>query len=399
MEWPACVTMDDGEEVVEITVLDKMTGGVFFEGKVSEDVSAQELMKLGCFRERFCSAFCRVGTTERMESFKGFHHLELYTLFGAASSSFSGVLYVKDGVVRKSNGIPSCNCLLMSLWNVSKEECEKVVQREDLEQLELNRCVELTQIPSDIGKMKNLKKLCLDDLSNLVSIPEEIGELSHLTQLHIHACKIAHLPKSIGRLTQLQKMKLTRLSELKSVPEELGDAHTLKELQIEHCGVQSLPKRLKELKHLKSLTLAFLWGLTLTPEDLVVFSQLKRLRFEGFDHLFSWRVAGMFCDVIRNSVHLNSIFLSLKGTEKEKAMLEALYENGSITKGYVSFVSNYQEYLSRNKCNRDKALESVVCIMSVRRWRHVLNFVPKEMIQMLAKMVWTTRCDVNAWKK
>lgn len=117
------------EEVVCIKVFDE-AGDVVFEGKVSSDIVPRELLKLRCFLERVLNTICNKRTNERIESFKGSQaeDAELVASHGSYDD-FSGVLYVDadDGVLRTSKRVPSCECVMMSLW-VTHEECEKSVQ-------------------------------------------------------------------------------------------------------------------------------------------------------------------------------------------------------------------------------------------------------------------------------
>ena len=195
------------EEIVYIKVFDEKKGDVVFEGKVSTDVEPGELVYLRCFWERYMNGINNKATNEEVKSFKGLqNNVELVAGRGVYKG-FLGVLYVgaDDGVLRKSESVPSCECVMMSVWWLSHEECEKAFKCEMLEVLEINWC-KLRQIPQEMGQVKKLKKLRLHGLDNLKSIPEEIGDLS-----------------------------------------------SLKELEIDSCGVESLPKRLKELKMLKSI--------------------------------------------------------------------------------------------------------------------------------------------------
>ena len=79
-----------------------------------------------------------------------------------------------------------------------------------------------------------------------------------------------------------------------------------------------------------------------------------------------------------------------KNREMEAAALE---ENGSIVDGSERF----SYCIIRNKSNHEKALQCVVHLLTIRRWRNGLNNFPKEMVRMIAIMLWMMRCDVGAW--
>lgn len=167
------------EDVVDIKVLDGKRGDVLFQGKVSTNVTPAELLYLGCFWERGFAAINIKATNELVKSFKGLQRSELVaTAAGGRRKFFARVLYAGvDGVLRNNKGVPSCDCMMMSVGVLSFEECEKAFQSEKLkmlEELEVHRCG-LKQIPSNIGKIKKLKKLRLHGLLELKSITEEIG--------------------------------------------------------------------------------------------------------------------------------------------------------------------------------------------------------------------------------
>ena len=74
----------------------------------------------------------------------------------------------------------------------------------------------------------------------------------------------------------------------------------------------------------------------------------------------------------------------------------ALEENGSIIDGGKG-PNPYGHFFKRNKANHEIAMECVVHLLAIRRWRNALNYAPKEMVRMIAIMLWMMRCDVGAW--
>lgn len=339
------------DEVVYIKVFDGEEGDVVFEGKVSTDVEPHELVKLGCFRDRGWNVIFNKGTSEEVESFKGLQNNVELIAGGGDNKRFSGALYVgaDDGVLRMSMNVPSFECVTMTVLILSQEEGDKVFKCETLEELEIISC-KLRQIPTEIGKMKKLKKLRLEGLRDLNSIPEEIGELSNL-----------------------------------------------EELRIVWCGIESLPKRLKELKMLKSISLAGLSNVQLNAEDLVVFSKLKHLRIINCSEVFAPSFTQSFWEMIKSTTDLRVLELDWK--KHNRAMVvAALEENGSIVdEGWGS--ESYAHFFKRNKENHERALQCVVHMLTIRRFRNSYNHVPKEMFYLLGQSLWDTKCDVSAWLK
>lgn len=338
------------DKVVFIKVFDKKTGHVLFEGKVSTEVQPYDLVHLRCFRERYLETLYNKATDERVESLMGLqNNVELVASIDGDYREFSGVLYVdaEDGVLRRSKCVPSCECKMMSLCELSNEGSEVVFKCETLEELEINGCG-LMRIPSDVGRMKMLKKLRLYELNELRSIAEEVGELS-----------------------------------------------SLEELWIEWSAIESLPKRLNELKMLKSIVLVGLDNVQLNTEDFAVFSKSKQLRTVSCDKAFTPLIEKSFWEMVKSTTAIRLLELNWKWQNQEM-VAESLDENGSIVGGGWWYES-YMPFFNRNKENHARAMECVVYLLAVRRWRDALNSVPKEMVRMIAMALWNTKCDVGAW--
>ena len=181
-----------------------------------------------------------------------------------------------------------------------------------------------------------------------------------------------------------------------SIPEEIEELLSLEELRVEYVGIESLPKRLKKLK-LKSISLFSLFNLLLNAEDLVVFSRLKHLSIWNCSNVFTPPFTQSFWEMVKSSTAL--CFLELIWHEQNGEMVvAALKENGSIVDGGENS-EEYAHFFKRNKENHERAMECVVQLLAIRRWRNALNNVPKEMVRMIAMMLWMMRCDVNAWSK
>ncbi len=98
----------------------KVNGDVLFEGKVSSDVKPHEL-------ERGLGGIYIKSASEKVKSFKGLQNNVELVAGSGVSKDFAGVLYVgADDVLRKSKRVPSCECVMMTLRELSHEECEKV---------------------------------------------------------------------------------------------------------------------------------------------------------------------------------------------------------------------------------------------------------------------------------
>uniref|UniRef100_A0A0E0ACF6 R13L1/DRL21-like LRR repeat region domain-containing protein n=1 Tax=Oryza glumipatula TaxID=40148 RepID=A0A0E0ACF6_9ORYZ len=80
----------------------------------------------------------------------------------------------------------------------------------NLEELELEQCSELINLPETIRSCHSLRKLKIVECWNFEEVPEWLGELRSLQELKFHAAKLERLPPSIQNLTALESLVLTK---------------------------------------------------------------------------------------------------------------------------------------------------------------------------------------------
>lgn len=85
----------------------------------------------------------------------------------------------------------------------------------------------LTELPSDIGSLKNIEDLYLFG-NNLTTIPETIGDLTQLQELDLYNNQLQTLPTQIGRLVALKRLNLDN-NQLQTIP---NDIVNLSQLQV-----------------------------------------------------------------------------------------------------------------------------------------------------------------------
>lgn len=137
--------------------------------------------------------------------------------------------------------------------------------------------------------------------------------------------------------------------------------------------------------------------LELCPRDSIVVSRVNKLSVTGCNRLLKTDVIS-FCKVLASTVNLRHVELDWKCSAKEKArVVAALKENGSIIEGLGDMVP--KDILKRNKQNHEQTLQSVVCFLAVRNTRRGLVDCPREIVQMIASMLWMTRFDLSTLKK
>lgn len=111
----------------------------------------------------------------------------------------------------------------------------------------------LKQLPPEIGRLKNLTKLCLNN-NQLDDLPPEIGDLGKLQILDIFFNKLQHLPPEIGHLTRLETLSI-QSNQLLSLPPELGKCNHLQVVDLSNNLLTELPSEIDNLQNLRILAL------------------------------------------------------------------------------------------------------------------------------------------------
>jgi Leucine-rich repeat (LRR) protein len=106
----------------------------------------------------------------------------------------------------------------------------------------------LTELPPEIGQLKNLQKLYLY-YNDLISLPPEIGQLTNLQWLTLYDNALVELPPEIGQLTNLQVLNLAR-NELIILPSEIGQLSNLQQLNLYNNQLRYLPTEMGILNNL-----------------------------------------------------------------------------------------------------------------------------------------------------
>ncbi|RGB33424.1 hypothetical protein C1646_669356 [Rhizophagus diaphanus] len=112
-------------------------------------------------------------------------------------------------------------------------------------------CNELTEIPAEIGYMKNLTKLDLSK-NKLEYIPDTIGFLHKLVDLRLSENQLTYIPSSIGSLKKLGTLLLD-CNKIVELPPEIGEIKTLVNLDVRDNPITVLPAELGRLQYLRKL--------------------------------------------------------------------------------------------------------------------------------------------------
>ena len=172
-------------------------------------------------------------------------------------------------------------------------------------------------IPSELGKLTNLRELSLSynqlteaippQLANLAhlqrlvlyynylsdSIPPELGSLGNLESLILSNNQLSgHIPPELGGLTNLESLTLSSNQLSGGIPPELGSLANLKRLELDNNQVGgAIPRELGSLVNLMDLLVDRNLLNGEIPRSLTTLSELGRFYFQNNDGLCAPRDA------------------------------------------------------------------------------------------------------------
>ncbi|XP_056166903.1 disease resistance protein L6-like isoform X2 [Syzygium oleosum] len=130
-----------------------------------------------------------------------------------------------------------------------------IKRAQNLKVLSLTWCLGITTIP-DFSKCLGLERLTLAHCYSLQRIENFIGDLQSLIVLEIEGCMdLIDLPEEVGSLVKLKRFSLRECSGLRELPGSLGNLTSLIELNLSHTGIAILPNSIKGLVNLESFLL------------------------------------------------------------------------------------------------------------------------------------------------
>ncbi|XP_040367525.1 disease resistance protein RUN1 isoform X2 [Rosa chinensis] len=182
--------------------------------------------------------------------------------------------------------IPNLEKLVLASCEQLPEVHQSIGELKRLSFVDLTGCKILEELPRSFYKLKSVETLFIDVCKRFKKLDEEIGDMTSLSTLSADQTAITELPSSIVRLKNLRCLSLDDFDELSignscvitNVPEDLGSLPSLERLDIRCRNLQSLPS-LRGLSQLEDLCLV---DCNLTDElikvmDLGSLSSLKSL--------------------------------------------------------------------------------------------------------------------------
>lgn len=169
------------------------------------------------------------------------------------------------------------------------------------------------------------------DLQKSAGLMKEIAKITSLKKLVISYA--SEIPAEIGRLKNLEVFEIDSSYELKEIPEEIGELTKLRRLMIRNTAISQLPSRIGELKKLKAL---HIWSSTQLREIPASFAGLTALeKFWVIHNRNSWdtqTLPGLVLPdgLFNNMTELEEICLGHNELEKLPAGMEALKKCTSL---------------------------------------------------------------------
>ncbi|MDM8552482.1 COR domain-containing protein [Desulfobacterales bacterium HSG2] len=189
---------------------------------------------------------------------------------------------------------------------MTRKELLEIIRKAEGEQaveLDLSMCG-ITELPEEIGHLKNLKELNLSH-NKLKELPKEIVQFKNLIKLYLRYNQLDRLPEEIVQLknltilvlshnrlnelaeevTQLKNLSILDLSsnQLSELPEKIAELKNLSMLDLSSNQLSELPEKIAQLKNLTTLNLNFNQLNTL-PEEIGQLANLSQL-YSSFNKL------------------------------------------------------------------------------------------------------------------
>ncbi|XP_062002208.1 probable disease resistance protein At5g66900 [Rosa rugosa] len=124
-----------------------------------------------------------------------------------------------------------------------------------LEEMNIDYCNDLVELPAALCALVNLKKLSITNSHKLSALPEEIGKLVNLEVLRLRSCTdLAKLPDSTRNLEKLNFLDIADCFSIRELPEDFGGMSSLKKINMRMCSrLQELPSSVVNLEQLQEV--------------------------------------------------------------------------------------------------------------------------------------------------
>ncbi|KAL1196547.1 putative disease resistance protein [Cardamine amara subsp. amara] len=152
-------------------------------------------------------------------------------------------------------------CHVVEVPNELEVDVSETLQ--SLQEIEIDYCYSLVELPFWISQVVSLKKLSVTNCNKLCRILESIGNLGNLEMLRLSSCpNLLELPETIEKLSKLRFLDVSGGFQLKKLPLEIGNLQKLEKISMRDCYRCELPDSVKKLENLEvkcDEETAFLW--------------------------------------------------------------------------------------------------------------------------------------------
>ena len=107
----------------------------------------------------------------------------------------------------------------------------------------------LTELPEEIGKLKNLTELYLA-FNQISKIPNAIAKLKNLSVLYLDHNQISEIPSAITELTNLTVLYLNN-NKISKIPNAISELKNLKILNLSDNLIREIPETIIQLENLE----------------------------------------------------------------------------------------------------------------------------------------------------
>ncbi|KAL6222538.1 hypothetical protein ACLB2K_005930 [Fragaria x ananassa] len=98
----------------------------------------------------------------------------------------------------------------------------------ELQEMNIDYCSDLVELPAEIRILIHLKKLSITNCHKLSALPEEIGKLENLELLRLRSCtEFSEFPGSVRKLKKLKVLDISNCYSIKELPEHIGELCSL----------------------------------------------------------------------------------------------------------------------------------------------------------------------------
>jgi hypothetical protein len=153
----------------------------------------------------------------------------------------------------------SLQSLALQVTSFGGTSLQRMVENhKGLTQLSVSRSPYMSEIPTELGSLVSLKRLCLTDAKMVCKIPSELGLLTNLATLWLDNNQLTgRLPSELGNLARLTYVSVSNNFLNQTIPSEFGKLCALRSLSASRNKLSgSIPTELGYLTNLRHLFLS-----------------------------------------------------------------------------------------------------------------------------------------------